>query len=141
MNDRDFGPRLFSITEVKARLGIGNTTVYQEISSGRLVALKIGARTLVTAESLERYIEGLPRADVTMKLPPRYAAVASQNRKTPSPDDTVAMVAAMVQMLQEDGHDDHALAYALAEATATMSALLAESAAPRGKAGAEGLHS
>jgi hypothetical protein len=39
------------------------------------------------------------------------------------------MVAAMVHQLREDGHDDHALAYALAEATATMSAPLAESAA------------
>ena len=49
--------------------------------------------------------------------------------KTPSPGDTVAMVAAMVQMLREAGHGDHALAYALAEAAATMSAPLAESAA------------
>ena len=49
--------------------------------------------------------------------------------KTPSPDDTVAMVAAVVRLLQEAGHNDHALAYALAEATATMSAPLAESAA------------
>ena len=36
--------------------------------------------------------------------------------KTPSPGDTVAMVAAMVQMLREAGHGDHALAYALTEA-------------------------
>ena len=107
MDDREFGPRLYSITEVKARLGIGNTTVYQEISAGRLVALKIGARTLVTAESLERYIEGLPRADVTMKLPPRYAAVAPQNRKPSALAEPAAV----------------------AEATATMSAPLAESAA------------
>jgi len=77
MNDHEFGPRLYSIAEVKDRLGIGNTSVYQEISAGRLVALKLGARTFVTAESLERYIGSLPRADVTMKLPPRYAAAAS----------------------------------------------------------------
>ena len=76
MNDHEFGPRLYSIAEVKARLGIGNTTVYQEISAGRLVALKLGARTLVTAESLRRYIEALPFADIAMKLPPRYAAAA-----------------------------------------------------------------
>ena len=80
MNDHEFGPRLYSITEVKARLGIGNTTVYQEISAGRLVALKLGARTLVTAESLRRYIEALPFADIAMKLPPRYAAAATANK-------------------------------------------------------------
>ena len=73
MNDHEFGPRLYSIAEVKDRLGIGNTSVYQEISAGRLVALKLGARTFVTAESLERYIGSLPRADVTMKLPAHYA--------------------------------------------------------------------
>ena len=40
--------------------------------------------------------------------------------KTPSPGDTVAMVAAMVQMLREAGHGDHALAYALAEAAGAL---------------------
>jgi len=47
--------------------------------------------------------------------------------KTPSPGDTVAMVAAMVQMLREAGHGDHALAYALAEA--------ADSVTPRKRRG------
>ena len=54
----------------------------------------------------------------------------------PSPDDTVVMVAGMVQLLREAGHDDHALVYALAEATAVLSAPLAEAAA----ALAEALH-
>ena len=74
MDDREFCLRLFSISEVKDRLGIGNTTVYQEISAGRLVALKLGARTMIPAESLKQYIEGLPVADITMKLPASYAA-------------------------------------------------------------------
>ena len=44
----------------------------------------------------------------------------------PSPDDTVVMVAGMVQQLREAGHDDHALVYALAEAAAALAeALLA----------------
>lgn len=77
MNDREFGPRLFSIAEVRDRLRIGNTTVFQEISAGHLDARKIGRRTLVTSESLAKYIESLPRADVLMKLPPRYAAAAT----------------------------------------------------------------
>ena len=81
MDDHEFGPRLFSIAEVKARLGIGNTFVYQEISAGHLDARKIGARTLVTAESLARYIESLPRADVSLKLPARYAAAAANPSK------------------------------------------------------------
>ena len=85
MNDHEFGPRLYSIAEVKDRLGIGNTSVYQEISAGRLVALKLGARTLITAESLKRYIESLPFADIAMKLPAHYATrhpatVATNNK-------------------------------------------------------------
>ena len=81
MDDREFCLRLFSISEVRDRLGIGNTTVFQEISAGHLDARKIGARTLVTAESLARYIESLPRADVTMRLPARYAAAAANPSK------------------------------------------------------------
>ena len=77
MDDPEFCLRLFSISEVKARLRIGNTTVFQEISAGHLDARKIGRRTLVTSESLRKYIESLPRADVSMKLPPRYAAAAT----------------------------------------------------------------
>ena len=38
----------------------------------------------------------------------------------PSPGDTVAMVAAMVQMLREAGHGDHALAFALTEAAGAL---------------------
>jgi hypothetical protein len=48
----------------------------------------------------------------------------------------VAAVAAVVQLLREAGHGDHALAYALAEATAAMLEPLAEAAA----ALAEALH-
>ena len=74
MDDPEFCLRLFTISEVKARLGIGNTFVYQEISAGHLDARKIGARTLITAESLKRYIKALPLADIAMKLPAHYAA-------------------------------------------------------------------
>jgi len=85
MNDHEFGLRLFSISEVKARLGIGNTFVYQEISAGHLDARKIGARTFVTAESLRQYIQALPLADIAMKLPAHYATrhpatVATNNK-------------------------------------------------------------
>ena len=40
--------------------------------------------------------------------------------KTPPPSATVAVVAAVVQMLREAGHGDHALAYALAEAAGAL---------------------
>lgn len=40
--------------------------------------------------------------------------------KTPSPDATVAAVAALVQLLRDGGHSDYALAYALTEAATSM---------------------
>ena len=40
--------------------------------------------------------------------------------KTPPPSATVAMVAAVVQMLREAGHGDHALAFALTEAAGAL---------------------
>ena len=40
--------------------------------------------------------------------------------KTPSPSATVAAVAAVVRLLQEAGHNDHALAFALTEAAGAL---------------------
>jgi hypothetical protein len=53
--------RLHSINESRARLGnIGRDAVYDLLNSGQLDAKKIGRRTFVTDESLERYIQNLP---------------------------------------------------------------------------------
>ena len=40
--------------------------------------------------------------------------------KTPPPSATVAVVAAVVRLLQEAGHNDHALAFALTEAAGAL---------------------
>lgn len=44
-----------------ARAGIGRTTVYRLIGEGRIVALKVGRRTLVDLASLDRFLESAPR--------------------------------------------------------------------------------
>jgi excisionase family DNA binding protein len=41
--------------------GIGRTTVYELIASGKLEAVKLGSRTLVTATSIEALLASLPR--------------------------------------------------------------------------------
>jgi excisionase family DNA binding protein len=52
------------------RLGdIGRTTVYALIGSGKLEAVKLGSRTLVTAASIEALLASLPR--VSMKPEPQ----------------------------------------------------------------------
>ncbi len=45
---------LYSITETVEVLGVGRTTIYGLIGEGKLQTVKIGRRTLVTAESISR---------------------------------------------------------------------------------------
>jgi excisionase family DNA binding protein len=45
--------------------GLGNTKLYELIGQGVLDARKAGSRTLITAESLNRYIASLPKANIT----------------------------------------------------------------------------
>jgi excisionase family DNA binding protein len=51
---------LYSITEAIRLLGIGRTMLYQEIQDGRLVAVKCGRRTLISAQAIEAWIAALP---------------------------------------------------------------------------------
>lgn len=48
------------IAQVCSELGIGRTFVYELIRSGQLRAVKIGRRTIVLSDDLNRYIAGLP---------------------------------------------------------------------------------
>jgi excisionase family DNA binding protein len=52
--------------------GIGRTTLYELIGAKKIDARKVGNRTLVTAESLRKYIESLPVAAI--RTGPRTAA-------------------------------------------------------------------
>jgi excisionase family DNA binding protein len=42
--------------------GIGRTTVYGLIAAGKLEAVKLGSRTLITAASIDALLASLPRA-------------------------------------------------------------------------------
>ena len=55
-------PLAYTIAETCERLGIGRTTAYRLMSSGRLPARKIAGRTLVLANDLERFLAELPSA-------------------------------------------------------------------------------
>jgi excisionase family DNA binding protein len=47
---------LNSIPSVVARTGLGRTTLYREIKLGRLRAVKVGARTLVSEQALADFV-------------------------------------------------------------------------------------
>lgn len=51
-----FSPRHFA-----KRNGIGVTKTYSEIKSGRLVARKCGARTIITIEDERAWLQKLPK--------------------------------------------------------------------------------
>ncbi len=57
-----FAPVLVPAEAAFAALGIGRTKGFELIKGGELIARKLGARTVVEAESIRRFAAGLPRA-------------------------------------------------------------------------------
>ena len=57
--------RAFPIREFCLRYGIGRTHAYQEIAAGRLRAVKVGRRTLITHDAAEAWLAGLPEMSGT----------------------------------------------------------------------------
>ena len=43
-----------------ATIGVGNTKGYELIAEGKLVARKLGSRTMIETESLKAYVASLP---------------------------------------------------------------------------------
>jgi excisionase family DNA binding protein len=50
----------FSVDEAAMRAGLGRDRVYAAIRDGNLEARKFGRRTIITAESLQRFLNSLP---------------------------------------------------------------------------------
>jgi excisionase family DNA binding protein len=53
----------FSVNEAAEAAGIGLTKLREEIASKRLVARKVGKRTLINVSDLEAWAASLPRAE------------------------------------------------------------------------------
>lgn len=47
---------LMSVPEVAARLNVSQKTTWRYLSSGKFTKVKVGARTLVTPESVDAFI-------------------------------------------------------------------------------------
>jgi len=52
----------YSVDEARTVIGLGRTRLFEEINSGRLLAVKAGKRTLIPARSIEAWLECLPSA-------------------------------------------------------------------------------
>ena len=48
----------YSINETARTLSLGRTSIYAMIADGRLVAFKLGRRTLIKADSIQRLVAG-----------------------------------------------------------------------------------
>lgn len=52
-----------SIDESVQASSIGRTKIYEAIGSGKLIAKKVGRRTIILPKDLETYLDSLPAAD------------------------------------------------------------------------------
>lgn len=55
-------PKLLTVQAAFRRAGISRTRLYSEIKTGRIVAVKVGRRTLIKLGSLDGWIDSLPEA-------------------------------------------------------------------------------
>lgn len=53
-------PRGFSVAQAAAYLGICRARVYALVRSGELEARKLGARTIILRDELDRFLDNLP---------------------------------------------------------------------------------
>lgn len=53
---------LYRPAQVQAALGIKNTKFWQLVKEGKLEAKKLGRATVITADSLKRFVKTLPPA-------------------------------------------------------------------------------
>lgn len=54
---------LHTIPDAQEQLGIGRSTVYELIARGVIGTVKIGRRTLIAHDELERYVRSLTQTD------------------------------------------------------------------------------
>lgn len=58
------GPLLFSIRDVTDTLNCSRAQVNRLLATGKIRAVKLGSRTLIPADSLRQFVEGLPPASI-----------------------------------------------------------------------------
>jgi excisionase family DNA binding protein len=64
-------PRLHSVAQVATMLGVGTSTIYNLIAAKKLAAIKIGDRSLIKVETIEKFIASRPAAKIAKPREPR----------------------------------------------------------------------
>jgi len=66
---------MLTIVEFSERNRICRSKIYEEIKSGRLVAVKAGTRTLITYEAEQAWRDSLPRLVTSPPIQPAFAGL------------------------------------------------------------------
>jgi len=53
--------RLYSLRETRQIINLSNATIWRRIARGDLDAVKVGSRTFIPVESIERFLAELPK--------------------------------------------------------------------------------
>jgi excisionase family DNA binding protein len=64
-------PHLLSVEQTAIMLGVGTTTVYNLIAGKKLAAIKIGDRSLIKVETIDKFIASQPAATAAEPRKPR----------------------------------------------------------------------
>lgn len=75
-------PVLIGVADVCCRYGMSRSHVYRLLGEGRIAAVKLGRRILITATSLDAYIASLPAADILPDRRSRRRAAATTEART-----------------------------------------------------------
>ncbi len=59
LEEDDFPTLLVPVRFAFRAIGVGNTKGYELVAAGHLTLVKIGSKSLITAESLRRFVTGL----------------------------------------------------------------------------------
>ena len=57
-------PIAYTVRDACTAIGCGRSFLYQLIGAGRLSAVKLNGKTLITSASLHALVDGLPAADI-----------------------------------------------------------------------------
>jgi excisionase family DNA binding protein len=82
MQDPAIEKRGLSVKEVCHVVGFGRSTFYELVAAGLLVVRKLGRRTIVLREDLDRFLAALPVANAEIKPP--LAGCSDLNRAASS---------------------------------------------------------
>ncbi len=58
-------PLAYTIDESREAARVGRTTIYQEIAAGRLIARKVGRRTIILHDDLKSWLARLAQTKTT----------------------------------------------------------------------------